>query len=1016
MFVHLHVHTPFSFLDGASDLDRLVQSTAQLGMPALAITDHNNLSAAVRFVKAAEKAGIKPIIGVEVTLEGGYHLTLLAQNREGYANLCKILTRAHLDNERGSPAASLRVISEHARGLIALSGCLRGQVPSLIAQRKFREAKQAAIRYTEIFGQDNFCLEISRSLFPGEKMLNHYLSCLANHLGLKVVATNNVHYAERAEFAVQEILTCIRTLTKLDEPHPERKINAEFYLKSSAEMEQLFRDCPQAISNTLEIAEKCKPFQLHQTAYLPRFDLPKDESASGFLRKLTYQGARRRYGKITEKIRRRLDYELSVIDRLGFSDYFLVVWDVARHARKQGIRYSGRGSAADSAVAYCLYITSVDSIARDLKFERFINPERACNMPDIDIDFDARYRDKVTEYVVEKYGEERVATVCTFNCYHARGAIRDIGKALDFPEGELDRLAKLMPHLDADQIEGALPRFPELRDSQIPEWKFKQLFQFCAALADHPRHIGTHLGGIVISDLPLTTISPLQKGDKGATIIQFDKEDVEDLRLVKLDLLCLRMLSAVEDTVSSVNPRKPLSLDEIPLNDRATYGLLNSGDTAGAFQLESPAQRALQARLKAENIEDVIASVALIRPGPIQGNMVAPFLARRHGKEPITYLHPKLEKILRKTYGVVLFQEQVIEIAVEIAGFSAGEADELRRAMTHHRSVKQMEIIGQNFVRRALSQGISREVAETVFSYIKGYAGYGFCEAHAAAFGDTAYKTAYLLKHYPAHFYAALLSNQPMGFYPSHTLITEAKRRGIEILPLDVSQSAADFAIEEGVIRVGLKQVRGMTEKALDSILEKRPFESPSDFQEKTKMPRDLLENLILCGAFDSMYGNRKRLLWLIREEDQKGGLNLGYSQAHLEGLADYTDWERCGFEWSILGFSPTWHPMEFWRKGLRRYGVRTNEEIKSSKPNGPVKAAGIVIRPHRPPTRSGRIVVFLTLEDETGLLDVTVFEDVYQKHGKLLFSRSGLVIKGGLDRRTANSLVAQEMWALEAT
>jgi len=1073
-FTHLHVHSDYSFLDGASNLDALLTQCARLEMPALAITDHDNLCLAVRFLKAAKAANLKPILGAEVTLTGGHHLTLLAQNRPGYANLCQLLSQAHLANERGKPQTGKPALATHHEGLLALSGCWRGEVPSLILRREFARAKEVAEWYRDTLGRENYFLELQHTYRPGDQRLNRYLSQLAEAIRVGIVATNNVHYATKPEFKAQDVLTCIRTLTKLAEPHAERKINGELYLKSPAEMAELFAQYPQALTNTLVIADRCERYELRGEGYLPEYPLPVGETAAGYLHKLTYLGAKARYGKVTEPLRQRLDYELSVIDQLGFSNYFLVVWDVAHFARRTKIRYAGRGSAADSAVAYCLYLTLVDAFTRNLRFERFINPARAHALPDIDLDFDARYRDNVTDYVVEKYGKQHVATVCTFNCYHARSAIRDVGKALNFPLAEIDRFAKLMPWIEADEIRAALPKYPELRDSKIPERKFHLLLDLCQAVAEHPRHLGTHLGGIVISRLPLSHLSPLQTAAKGVTVIQFDKDDVEELRLIKLDLLCLRMLSAVEDSVKSINsgqqsavsgqpsdklhstictlqsPNPPFSFDAIPLTDRPTYDLLNTGETVGIFQLESPAQRALQSRLKADNIEDVVASVALIRPGPIQGNMVDPFLARRKGAEPISYLHPELESILAKTYGVVLFQEQVIEIAIKIAGFTPGEADDLRRVMTHHRSHRQMQEIGENFIRKARARGVSKEVADTVFSYIQSYAGYGFCEAHAAAFGDTAYKTAYLLRHHPAHFYAALLSNQPMGFYSPHTLVNEARLHGLAIHPPEVNRSEKAFTVEQRsaisaqpsadstprlshnlqsaicnlqsswAIRVGLQQVRGMSESVLDKILaarEDRPFTSLPDFVARTHISRDLVENLLLCGAFDALDPNRKKLLWELADvqpEKDKGEARLDLEtapQAWLPQLEDFDEVQRFCYEWDLLGFSPHKHPMEFCRQRMKLLGVQTNADLKQTPSGKQVRAAGVLIRPHRPPTRSGRTVVFFSLEDETGLLDVTVFENIYQKFGKLIFSESALLIDGRVtDREGSRSVTAQKI------
>lgn len=1005
MFVHLHVHTPFSFLDGASRIETLVQRAAELDMPAVAMTDHNNLSGAVQFQRACRQAGIKPLLGAEVTLQGGHHLTLLAKSRAGYAHLCQLLTEAHLGNERGQPRVSQQSLRQYAGGLIALSGCWHSEIFSRAYQRRYQQAERLLAQYRDIFGRDNFYLELQETFYPRQHATNRALAEMAAKLKVPIVATGNVHYLDKSQFKRQEVLTCVRTLTTVDQPHPERKINAEFDFKSPPQMQKLFAWIPEALPNTRQIAEHCQRYELTGDEYLPRF-APNGCPPEQVLRQLTYEGARERYQKLKANLKRRLEYELGIIEQLGFADYFLVVWDVAREARRRGIRYAGRGSAADSAVAYCLYITDVDAVARNLSFERFINPERGNNLPDIDIDFDARYRDDLTEYVTQKYGEDQVATVCTFQTYQARGAIRDLGKALGFPASELDRLAKLLPYLSAEGIEEAIEHLPELRDSHLPVYRYRQLFELCAQVAGLPRHLGTHLGGVVISGQPLSTISPLQRAAKGCRIIQFDKVDVEDLRLMKLDLLCLRMLSAVQDTVTST-PRR-IDFARIPLNDKPTYKLLNTGETAGAFQLESPAQRNLQIRLQADNLEDIVASVALIRPGPIKGNMVEPFLARRHGEEPVNYADPRLEEILKDTYGVVLFQEQVIEIAVKIAGFSPGEADQLRRALTHHREQKEMQTIGQSFVRKATQRGCSQQVAKTLFSYLEGYASYGFCEAHAAAFGDTGYKTAYLLTHYPAHFYAALLSNQPMGYFPAHTLINEAKRRGIKVLGPSLNESQAYFTVQQGAIRVGLRQIREMPETLGKRIVAQQPYSNLRDFMDRLRPPVNVAENLALGGALDCFEANRRQLIWQLAAYRPAKYPQLPLQQAvQLDHIEDFTDSQKCCQEWDILGFSPTWHPLEFVRPQLRKAGVLTAQQIKQQRPTGTVKVAGLLIRPHRPPTRSGRTVVFFTLEDETGLLEVTVFESIYEQYGKQIFSSSALLVEGRLDHRGTASMVA---------
>ena len=1017
-FVHLHVHSPYSFLDGASSLEQLLKTAAGFDMPAIAVTDHNNLCAAVEFNRLAEAQGIKPITGAEITLENGYHLVLLAKNSEGYKNLSRLLTESHLNNPRLAPKTTFTVLDKYSCGLFALSGCRKGQIPHLILKGDYQQALAAAQSYISIFGRDSFYLELQGEKLPGSRRLNNSLFELSQKTGVGCVITNNVHYACKENFPIHDLLTCVRTKTKLEELHPERRLNAENYLKSGQEMAQTGLLYPEAMENTLKIAEACSSVFTKGTHLFPRFAVPEGEAPASLLRKLTYLGAKSKYNPLNSKVISRLEHELKIIIEMGYADYFLMVWDIANYARRNKIRFAGRGSAADSAVAYCLHITEVDSIARGLLFERFLSPERA-QCPDIDLDIDSRYRDKVASYVQHKYGAEYTAHVCTYNTFRARSAWRDLGKALGFPPETLDSIGKILPHIPADCIRQAAENLPELKNSPILSPRYRQLLDLCEQVAGFPRFIGTHLGGVVVSSKPLAEIAPLQPAAKNVTIIQLDKEFVEDAGLIKLDLISLRTMSAIEDTVQEITLKQPeFDYYNIPLNDKNTFELLASGETYGVFQLESPAQRALQAKLRASTIEDVIASVALIRPGPLKGNMVEPYLAKRHGKEPVTYLHPKLKPILAKTYGVVLYQEQVIEIATAIAGFTPGEADRLRRVMTHARSQKEMESIGRKFIAKAELQGISLEVAQTIYSYIQGYASYGFCEAHAAAFGTTAYKTAYLLAHYPAQYFAALLSHQPMGYYPPNTLCQEARHRGISILLPDINRSSASFQALGKSIRISLKQVHGMSRECLFEILRARSqgaFLSLQDFCSRVKVEKDILHNLILCGTFDSLHSNRRQLIWQSARQLKKGKETEEY--AAYSGVPDFAPEEKQQHEYNLLGIEVHEHYMARWRQLLKEKGILSSAEIKEKNDNTMVTAAGTILRPHRPPTRSGRTVVFLSLEDEWGLVDITVFENIYQLYGQLIFRRPSfpLVISGRVKREGRNvNITATKIEALE--
>ncbi len=1003
---YLHVHSPFSFCDGAASARDLVLRAAEHGAPALALTDHHSLSGAVRWHKLCRGAGVKPILGAEVALEDGGHLTLLARTRRGYANLCGLLTDAHLGHERREPAVAEESLARWSEDVLCLSGCRRGPVRSLIRAGRHAEAEAYARRLLSVFGPERFFVELHRDLYPGDLAEIGYLSDLAARLGVEAVAAHNVHFAHRSGFRVHDVLTCIRTHVAIDEPHPDRPANAERWLKPPADLARLFRRFPDALDAARRVAEVCEDYEIGGPDFIPHYPDAAGATAP-MLRDLTFRGAHERYGDVSAELRDRLDHELEIIEQMGFVEYFLIVWDAVCFARREGIRYSGRGSCADSVVAYALGLTHVDAWRRRLRFERFINPARINSLPDIDVDFDARRRDDVAAYVVDRYGPEHVAAVCTFQCFRARGALREVAKIFGVPEATVNRVASVMPWLSAAALPEAIDRLPELRDSGVDWDRLRLVIEMAAALDNLPRHIGTHLGGVVISARPLTTISPLQMSAKGVRILAFDKEDVEDLNLFKLDLLSLRTLGAVDDAVAWSGA----DYDRFPLDDDPTYEMLRSGEAVGAFQLESPAQRSLHQRLRPTHYEDLVASVAIIRPGPVQANMVAPFIARRRGEEPVVFTDPRVEAILGKTYGVVLYQEQVIELAIDIAGFTPGEADQLRRLMTHNRDREAIENLACQFVERALANGAARDVAEMAFNAIRSFAGYGFCEGHAAAFADIGYRTSYLLRHHAAEFYAALLNNQPMGFYPPYTLVNEARRRKVIVLPLDLNESGRDFTAGDGWLRVALKQVKGISEPELDGIVaarDERPFTGLDDLLVRTPVQADTAEALILAGAFDAIDPNRRALLWRLYESASgQGRLALQFSSPTVD---DFPPDEKLLHEWDLLGFCREGHPVGLLRPSLHRQGILDAERAKRCRSGRLIRVAGLAIRPHRPPTRSGKTVVFLTLEDETGLVDVTVFEAIYRKYASVLFSSPILMVEGRMQRDHGLAVIATHL------
>ncbi|MCL6631529.1 MAG: DNA polymerase III subunit alpha [Alicyclobacillus herbarius] len=1011
MFVHLHCHSPFSFQDGASSIESLVAQAAAVNMPALALTDHNTIAGLPEFHHWASLYGIQPISGAELTLEDGTHLTLLAETPTGYENLCRLLTIAH-DGRRRQPALPEQHLFTHSEGLIVLSGCRRGRIPQQVLQHQPEQAKETARCYRDRF-PGSFYLELQGDRYPRSQWLNRQLAELGESLGIPLVATSNVHHAQPEGFPVYDILSCMRQGVTIYDPSANRPLNPSRWLHDAAEAKRRFGAYPQALANTVRIAERCQVVvKLHRSLF-PDYRLPAGErDAAAYLRKLVWRGAEERYARIDHRLRERLEHELTIIERLGYVDYFLTVWDIANYARSHRIRYAGRGSAADSAVAYCLYITDVDAAGRGLLFERFMSLERA-EKPDIDIDFDSRRRDEVMDYVYRKYGEQHVARVATYQTFRGKSAIRSVGAALALPDALLCELAKRLPWgAHADRLEELLEKVPELRPYQTYRSQLIWLWRLSAQIAGFPRHFGLHLGGVVISRQPLYEVTSLQPSAKGEWMTPFDKDAAEMVGFVKLDLLSLRTMSAIDDVVH-LRERQGKSLDyeNIPLDDRATFERIGRGDTVGVFQLESPAQRALQSRLQPDQLEDIVASVALIRPGPIKGNMVDPFLRRRKGLEPISYLHPKLEPILGKTYGVVLFQEQVIEIATAIAQFTPGEADQLRRVMSHARSAAEMKKIGSRFLEKAIQAGVEADLANTIFSYIQSYSSYGFCEAHAAAFATTAYKTAYLLEHYPAEFYAAILNQYPMGYYPLHVIAAEARRRGISILGVDINASEWPCRVVNGQIRLGFRLIKGSQETVVQRLIRERekggPFQSVWEVLARVPELDSLFaECLIRVGAFDGLDARRRHLLWRLpgwlqerrKKKDDLPLLPDALGDANRSGNRsdEYGDLPlvvKLTDEYSLLGIGLSGHWLELYRPSLTRMGYVPIASLQHYPDGEQVYTAGLVVCPHRPPTKSGRTVVFFSLEDESGLIDATMFESVYQRSGAILFTPQGRMV-----------------------
>lgn len=963
--------------------DRLVREAAEQGIEILALTDCHRVSGIVPFLKACEHYGIKGIVGAEVQIQTLGRLVLLVPETAAYADLTQLLSQAHLSHPRLEPCVTWEDLSRWGGSLIALTGDRDGALTRAAIRGNAQELWLIETELDRIFGPDRIFVEFTTSLLPGDRRLFQRLREVAERRGWGMAATGAVHYARKEDFGLLDLMTCIRKGKRVEEVFPERRLNAENYLKPWRDFEKLFRDWPEILTSTLQLAERLQPPAIFQRKFRPLFETPKEFTADTYLRHKVMAGAHRRYGDQMPAVRSRIERELSVIQDLGFSDYFLVVSDVADFSRQEKIRFSGRGSAADSVVAYCLGITDVDAWRRNLLFERFMSRERQ-EMPDIDIDFDARRRDEVEQYIQKRYGAEHVARVATYQTYRQRLALREIGKVMGFPAQELDALAKSLPEMPISRLLERWDQVPELR--QYPESeRLKSVMTWAMAIEGLPRHIGTHLGGVVIAKEPIAMVSPRQLSPKGVEILQFDKRDVEDLGLVKLDLLSLRTFSAVEMATQAISQTSStFDYDKIPLSDAATFERLQRGDSIGVFQLESPAQRSLAQRLEPSTWEDIVASLALIRPGPIKGNMVDPFVARRRGLEPVTYLHPLLEPILSKTYGVVLFQEQVIAIASVLAGFTPGEADMLRRVMTHARSTREMEELGQRFREKAIERGVSADVANQVFQQIVGYASYGFNEAHAAAFAETAYRTAYLLEHHPRPYFLGLLNAEPLGYYPIDVLVVEARRRDIPIYPMDINQSGVGMEECGEGMRVGLGFLKGMGQEVAQAIVARRPpggYRHPEDINERVPAARPHLSHLIEVGAFDSINPDRDGLL-----TDAQGPNPLRLLTSQTESV--WTQSERIVADYQLLGFGQHEQWMGLWRTQVEREGFLSIREIESTPLGRPVRTVALFYRPHRPPTRSGRIVVFFSLVDETGVLEARLSTKGYQRFGHLLFGK----------------------------
>ncbi|MDX1612889.1 MAG: error-prone DNA polymerase [Candidatus Promineifilaceae bacterium] len=1010
-YVELHCHSCFSLLDGASTPEALAAQAAAAGMPALALTDHDAVYSAPRFIRAAREHGLRPILGAELTLSGGHHLTLLVKNQAGWHNLCYLISRARHIMPKGEAKLAPEELLGCTNGLIALSGCRRGEIATALRRDDRQGALAAARRYRDLFGSDNFWIELQRHLVPGEAQLANRLVALATYLQLGYVATNNVHYARPAGHRLQDILVCIRHLTTLDAIPPgvgPRRFNSEYYLKTAAQMAALFPDHPQALANSVRLAERCQ-FELdYGLQDLPHFPTPHGMSSGAYLRRLCEEGLSQRYQGADQKpARRQLIHELNIIEQAGLANYFLIVWDIVRQARSQGIRCQGRGSAANSLVAYLLHISPIDPLVHDLVFERFLSAERQV-VPDIDIDFDAQRREEVIQYIYQTYGAEHTAMACTFVTFRARSALRDIGKALNLPPETLAAAARALENEAHTPAPGDAQR-----DTLL------SLLELCQQIEGFPRHLGIHSGGMIITGPPLMGRVPTEPATMpDRVVVQWDKEGLEDAGLVKIDILGLRMLSAVTeaaDLVAEQTGSDP-ELDALTFDDPAVFEMIGQADTVGVFQVESRAQAQMLPRLKPRSFNDLVVAISLIRPGPIQGNMVHPYLRRRLNLEPITYAHPLLEPALSETLGVILFQEQVLKVARDLAGFTAGQGEQLRRALGSKRATTAIEALQADFLAGARARGVPQEVAAAVFDQLRAFGGYSFAKSHAAAFTVLVYQSAWLKRYHLAPFYTALLNNQPMGFWTPAVLVNEARRRDLTVLPVDVTASQAVCTVTgESSIRLGFNYVKGLRQEHVQRILNERsdPFISLADFYRRVRPGRQAAENLIRSGAFDGWGVPRRQLLWELGTlHPQEGELALEF-QTETAELPPLTPTEAMLGEQEVLGLSTGEHIMAFYRSRLAERGILGSAGLERAGNGQRVQVAGLVVVHQSPPTAKGHH--FITLEDEDGLMNIIIRPRVFDRYRRVLREHR-LLLFGGVVQRAGEviSLLARQVAPLQ--
>jgi error-prone DNA polymerase len=1011
-YVPLWCKSNFSFLEGASHPDELVEEAHRLGLPALGLTDRDGVYGAVRAHVKARALGLKLIIGAEVTVEDGCTIVLLAQDRGGYANLCRLITKGRLRSEKGESAVTWTEICSHATGLIALWG---GERSSLTAET---EPDAAAGTLRDAFG-DRLYGMIARHQREEEVRQEARLRERAKRHGLLLVAATEVLYHTPARRPLQDVLTGIRHGIPVASCGRMLKPNAEYALKSAHLFARLFADDPGALARTLEVAGRCS-FTLAEIRYrYPSERLPDGTTSAEHLRCLTFEGARRRYGGvIPPEVTQQLETELRVIDALDYAGYFLTMWDVVEFCRSQKILCQGRGSAANSAVCYCLGVTAVDPVRMGLLFERFISVERA-EPPDIDLDIQHDRREEVIQYVYQRYGRDRAAMAANVVRYRSRSALRDVGKALGHSETSLDRVAKFLSSYEP--VRPATLRQLGLGPADEAN---QRLLQLTNEILDFPRHLSIHPGGFLLGHEPVHEIVPIENATMpGRTVIQWDKNDLEDLGLFKVDLLGLGGLTLLDLCFKLLREHRGVDLNmaTIPPTDDATFDMICKSDTLGTFQIESRAQMAMLPRLRPRNFYDLVIEISIVRPGPITGGMVHPYLRRRQGREPVEYPHPTLKPVLEKTLGVPLFQEQVMRLAMVAADYTPGEADQLRRDMAAWHRTGRMERHRERLITRMQAKGIAPQFAERVFEQIRGFGEYGFPESHAASFALIAYATAWLKCHYPAEFACALLNAQPMGFYAPATIVEDTKRHGVVVRPIDVQRSEWDCSLESSLesagrfaVRMGLRYVKGTGERDWEIIsLARRtaPFESLDDFVRRAPLNEDILGALAEAGAFDSLGVDRRQALWNLRRLARARGESLSLTaREHNPAFDPLTPFEEVGWDYRTSSHSARRHPLTPLRGALAARGLPDARSVAKMTNGARVDYAGLVICRQRPGTAGG--VVFMTLEDETGFVNAVIWESVFQRYALLAKTVSFLGITGKLQVEDGVvHLVAERLW-----